>query len=178
MPVIIFFILGIFLLVLQTSFLTSLPDWMGRPDPLFVLIVFVTVRLKPPSAPILLLLLGLIMDIFSGIFLGIYPIVYILLFFLLFSLTQRLFLYEAVHQIPLVLTCYLLVNGLLFSVATFLAPENALVWQWKKVLLQMFMLALMTLPLFSFFDSLDRWVTRKKATSFFQRAQQKNTFRN
>ncbi|MCB2183351.1 MAG: rod shape-determining protein MreD [Desulfobulbaceae bacterium] len=178
MPVFFYFFLAVCLLILQTSFLTSLPDWLGRPDPLFILIVFIAVRLQPPHAPVLLLLLGLIMDIFSGIFLGIYPIAYLLLFFILYALSRRLIIHEQVHQIPLVLSCYLFVNGLLFGIASFLAPENSLVWNWKKVLLQMLLLGIMTLPLFAFFDFLDSWLTPKKAYMFFQRKRQKNTFRD
>lgn len=178
MPVLRYFFIGILLLTLQTSFMISLPEWLGRPDPLFVLIVFAAVRLDPPHGPLLLLLLGLVMDIFSGIFLGIYPIIYLLLFFLLHGLSKRLVIHETVHQIPLVLSCYLLVNGLLFTFATFLAPENELLWNWKKILLQMLLLSVMTLPLFALFDSLESWLSPKKASFFFQRKKTKNTFRD
>lgn len=179
MPVITFFLLGILLLTLQTSLLISLPEWLGRPDPLFVLIVFVAARLELVHGAIVLLLLGLVMDIFSGVFLGLYPIVYLLLFFGLQSLSKRLIIQEVAHQIPLVLTCYLFVNSLLFIIATLLAPENDLVWNWKKILLQMLLLAVISLPLFSLFHFAEQLLAKKKPPQrFLRRPKSKNAFRN
>jgi len=178
MPVITFFLLGILLLILQTSLLISLPEWLGRPDPLFVLIVFAATRLDLAHGAIVLLLLGLVMDIFSGVFLGLYPIVYLLLFFVLHSLSRRLVIHEMVHQIPLVLSCYLFVNGLIFIIATMLAPENDLAWNWKKILLQMLLLAVISLVLFPLFHFAEQLSAQKKPASFLLRPKPKNTFRD
>jgi rod shape-determining protein MreD len=180
MPIITFFMLGIMLLILQTSLLISLPEWLGRPDPLFVLIVFAATRLELTHGAIVLLLLGLLMDIFSGIFLGLYPIVYLLLFWLLRSLSQRLVIYEVAHLIPLVLSCYLCINGLIFVIATMLVPENDLVWNWKKILLQMLLLAIISLPLFSIFNFVEQLSVPKKAHTFLRRSSSKsrNAFRD
>ncbi|MBI5558523.1 MAG: rod shape-determining protein MreD [Deltaproteobacteria bacterium] len=178
MPVISYFFLGILLLLVQTSLLNILPAWIGTPDPFFVLIVFVAIRLELIKGAMLLLLLGLIMDIFSGIFLGIYPITYLLLLFLLHSLAKKLAIQEEVHRIPLVLASYLFVNGLLFSFATFLAPENDLLWNWKNMLLQVLLLGLLTFPLFNLFESIDTWLAPRKAAMFFLRTKHKNTFRD
>ncbi len=177
MAVLSYFIIAILLLILQTSLLPSLPDWMGRPDPLFVLIVCVALRFDIYSGAILLLLLGLIMDIFSGIFLGIYPITYLLLFALLKAVAKKLAINESVHRLPLVLICYLFVNTVLFAFATFLAPENDLSWNWIRMLLQMLMISLFVPPLFSLFDSLDSWLSPRRAVIFFHRPKSKNTFR-
>jgi len=178
MPVISYFFLAVFLLILQTSLLTILPEWAGSPDLFFVLIVFVAIRLKLVHGAVLLLVLGLIMDIFSGIFLGIYPITYLLLFFLLHGLSRRLAIHEVVHRIPLVIISYLFVNSLLYSFASYLSPENELVWNWKEILMEMLLLAIITLPLFTLFESLDAFLTPRKAAQFFLRPKNKNTFRD
>ena len=177
MPAISYFFLGVFLLILQTSLLTVLPAWMGKPDLFFVLIVFVAIRLKLIHGALLLLVLGLIMDIFSGIFLGIYPITYLLLFFLLHGLSRRLAIQETAHRIPLVVVSYLFVNGLLYSFASSLAPENELVWNWKEILMQILLLAIITLPLFSLFETFDEMLTPNNAAKFFLRPKNKNRFR-
>ncbi|MEW6290029.1 MAG: rod shape-determining protein MreD [Thermodesulfobacteriota bacterium] len=178
MPVISYFFLGVFLLLLQTSLLTMLPGWVGSPDPFFVLIVFVAIRLQLVHGAVLLLLLGLVMDIFSGIFLGIYPITYLLLFFLLHGLARRLAIHEVVHRIPLVIASYLLVNALLYTFASILAPENELNWNWKDILLEILLLGMITIPLFTLFESFDTFLTPKKAAQFFLRPKNKNTFRD
>lgn len=177
MIVITFFLLGILLLILQTSLLISLPEWLGRPDPLFVLIVFVAARLDLVHGALVLLLLGLVMDIFSGVFFGLYPIVYLLLFLGLHSLSRRFVIQELAHQIPLVLSCYLFVNSLLFIIATILAPENDLVWNWKKILLHMLLLAIISSPLFSLFHFAKQLSVKKKPRTFLRRSKFKNTFR-
>ncbi|MFZ5765737.1 MAG: rod shape-determining protein MreD [Thermodesulfobacteriota bacterium] len=177
MAVLSYFIIALLLLVLQTSLLPGLPDWLGRPDPLFILLVFACLRLDVYSAAILLLLLGLIMDIFSGIFLGIYPVTYLLLLALLKFLSKKLALNEAPHRLPLVLACFLFVNTILFTFATFLAPENAPSWDWIKILLQMLMLSLFVPPLFALLGAVDSWLTPRRAVLFFQRPKGKNTFR-
>jgi rod shape-determining protein MreD len=178
MPVISYFSLGVFLLILQTSLLTILPEWVGSLDPFFVLIVFVAIRLKLVHGAVLILVLGLIMDIFSGIFLGIYPITYLLLFFLLHGLSRRLAIHEVFHRIPLVIVSYLFVNSLLYSFASYLAPENELLWNWKEILMEIILLAVITLPLFTLFESFDTFLTPKKAAQFFLRPKNKNTFRD
>ncbi|MCK9293620.1 MAG: rod shape-determining protein MreD [Desulfobulbaceae bacterium] len=178
MPVISFFFLGVFLLILQTSLLAILPGWVGRPDAFFVLIVFVATRLKFVHGALLLLVLGLIMDIFSRIFLGVYPITYLLLFFLLHGISRRLAIHEPVHRIPMAIASYLFVNSLLYSFASYLAPENELIWNWKDILMQILLLAIITLPLFTFFEAFDEILTPKKAAQLFLRPKNKNTFRD
>ncbi|MBI4792140.1 MAG: rod shape-determining protein MreD [Deltaproteobacteria bacterium] len=178
MPVISYFFLGVFLLVVQTSLLTILPDWIGTPDPFFVLIVFTAMRLELVHGALLLLLLGLVMDIFSGIFLGIYPITYLLLFFVLHGLAKKLAIQEVVHRIPLVLASFLFANSLLYSFATFLAPENELPWYWKDILLQTLLLGLITMPMFNVFEAFDTLLSPKKSGLFFLRPKHKNTFRD
>ena len=178
MPAISYFFFGVFLLILQTSLLTALPGWLGRPDLFFVLIVFVAIRLKLIHGALLLLVLGLVMDIFSGIFLGIYPITYLLLFFVLHGLARGLAIQESVHRIPLVIISYLFVNGLLYSFASYLAPENELVWNWKAVLMQLLLLAIITQPLFTLFETFDEMLSPNKAAQFFLRPKNKNRFRD
>jgi len=45
MLVSVFFFLGVFLLILQTTLFQILPEWAGKPDLLFVLIVFLAIRM-------------------------------------------------------------------------------------------------------------------------------------
>ena len=85
MLVSLFFIVGLILLVIQTTLFGSMPDWLGRPDLLFIFIIFITVRLELIQGAFLVLLLGLVMDIFSGIFLGLYPLTNLILFWPTYS---------------------------------------------------------------------------------------------
>ena len=149
-----FFITGLILLITQTTLFGSMPDWMGRPDLLFIFVIFITVRLEIIEGAFLVLLLGLIMDIFSGIFLGLYPVTNLILFFIVRFLAKRIIVGELPHQIPLVLSCYVFSNAIIFISTAVLAPENILPWNWKAIFFQMLLLSILTIPFFALYDFL------------------------
>ncbi len=144
------FLLGTILLILQTTVLHALPEWFGRPNLLFLLVVFIATNLDVYKGAMLALLFGLLMDIFSGIFLGLHPIVYLLLFFVLQGVSRTLAINEAVHQMPLVALSYLATASSIYLFATILAPESTFYWAWGNEILQVLILAIICIPFFSF----------------------------
>jgi rod shape-determining protein MreD len=140
--------------VIQTTLFGSMPDWLGRPDLLFIFIIFITIHLELIQGAFLVLLLGLVMDIFSGIFLGLYPVTNLILFFIVRFLSKRIIVTEMPHQVPLVLICYVFANTIIFISTTVLAPENVLPWNWKAIFFQMLLLSILTIPFFALFDFL------------------------
>jgi rod shape-determining protein MreD len=148
----IFLLLGISLLVLQTSIFALLPNWLGVPDPLFVLVVFIALRLETFQGFILTLAFGLLLDIFSGPFLGLYPVIYLMLFLILKTVAVNFIIHDAIHQVPLTLASYLLATSGLFIFASLLMPEYVLYWSWRAVLMQLFLVAILTIPLFQIYD--------------------------
>ncbi|MBC8318727.1 MAG: rod shape-determining protein MreD [Desulfobulbaceae bacterium] len=152
MFVVFFFLLGLSLLIIQTTLFSAMPDWLGRPDLLFIFIIFITVRLEIIQGAFLVLMLGLIMDIFSGIFLGLYPVTNLILFFIIHFLSRRFMVSELPHQIPLVLTCYLFTNTMIFISTAILEPENILPWNWIAIFFQMLLLSILTIPFFALYD--------------------------
>ncbi|MBU0483972.1 MAG: rod shape-determining protein MreD [Proteobacteria bacterium] len=161
-----FFLLGTFLLTLQTTLFTSIPSWMGTPELLFILIVFVAIRMKTYEGAILVLLYGMIMDVFSGLYLGLYPGAYLLLFFLIRVVSKHLLITETTHQPPLVATSYLFIYATISFFSVILDNnQSGLIWSWWKLLLQTFILALLAIPFFHLYDLLFNTVknfTRKK----------------
>lgn len=162
------FLAGTLLLILQTTVLHALPDWFGRPNLLFLLVVFLGTHLDVYKGAVLVLLFGLLMDIFSGIILGLHPVVYLLLFFLLQIVSRHLTLTESVHQMPLVAFSYLLSASGIFLFATILTPDSRLYWAWGNELLQVLILSVISIPFFNFFH----W-----ATIVFSSTLQHNPFR-
>lgn len=177
MLVISFFFIGTLLLTLQTTLFQILPEWVGKPELLFVLIVFLGVRLDIYKGAVLTLLFGLLMDIFSGIYLGLHPVIYLLLFFALKGVTRHLAIDEYTHIIPLVVLSYLFTCCGIFVFATFLAPENQLEWYWSKTLLQALILSVISIPFFSLYDGLQRLLNRAPARPSLFRQKPANRFR-
>jgi rod shape-determining protein MreD len=172
-----FLLLGTILLVIQTSLLPLLPDWLGSPDFLFVLIIYTAIRLDTHQGAILTLVFGLLLDIFSGPYLGLYPVVFLVLFMVLRTLAVNLLLTDTIYQVPLTLISYLATISGLYVFASLLAPGNPLPWSWRRVLLQLFMLAVFTIPLFELYEALLTLITRRKKKRLSLQIQTGNRFK-
>lgn len=171
-----FLILGILLLVMQTTLFQVLPPWLGRPDPLFILIVFIAYRLNFFQGALLVFCLGLITDIFSGVFLGMYPIVYLLVFLVLKIISQYIAVNESIYQIPLAAVSYLLSFSGIFIVAGLLAVDNFPEWAWGQVLLQILLLLVIGIPCFAVFDFILALLSKKEFIKRFLRPSGGNRF--
>lgn len=178
MPCAPFIILGTLLLILQTSFIPMLPGWFSQIDPLFVLLVFVIIRLDLYRGALLVIYLGMLTDIFSGIYSGLHPVVYLALYCMVKLLSRPLVLDELPHQIPLVLTSYFFVLSLTHMITTFLSPDATSLWNWKEIIVHLLLLALITMPLFSFFDFTISRLSPKKALEILIKPRNKNRFRD
>lgn len=171
------FLTGTILLILQTTLLNNLPEWLGRPNLLFLFVVFLGVYLDPYKGLILALLFGLVMDIFSGVILGLHPTIYLLLVSLLQFISRHLAVNSPVNQIPLVSLSYLLTSGCIFIFATILSPENRLYWDWGSEILQVLILSVICIPFFTFFNWLTTVFYSKNADHHSRRRKSGNRFR-
>jgi len=171
-----FFILGTFLLTLQTTVLQILPEWLGRPDLLFLLIVFIALHMEIHQGAFLTLFFGLITDIFSGIFLGVHPIIYLTLFFVLKGITKHLFISDT-HQPPLVVISYLFTTSSIFIFSAALAPDTLPDWSWRYVLLQSLILSIISIPFIRICNWLLFLFKTKKANRLLLRSKSGNRFR-
>ncbi len=177
MFVIIFLLLGIFLLVLQTTFLQLLPAWLGKPDILFLLIVYISCQEEVIRGAVVILLLGLLMDVFSGVFLGLYPVLYLLVFAFIKGLSRRITINEYAYQIPLALICYLLVNIGLFLFTYSQEPDMPPHWSWGTILLQLLMLSVIGAPVFAIFDTLMNFYRSTSASGILPGSKSSNRFK-
>lgn len=169
MLIISFLSLGSFLLILQTTLFHFLPAWIGKPDLLFTLIIFLAIGIDAYKGAILALLLGLLVDIFSGIYLGLYPVTYLSLFFILKGASEHLAIDESAHQVPLVVISYIITSSGIFIFASMLAPENDINWSWSSILLQILILSIISVPLFNIYHGLLSFCKKKTKPSFFRR---------
>ena len=152
MFILIFLILGILILVVQTTFLQLLPVWLGQPDILFLLVVYISCQTEILAGAVIILLLGLLMDVFSGVFLGLYPVVYLLVFAFIKGISRKISINEFAYQVPLAVISYLLVSIFMFAFSYSLAPDSLPQWSWGAILLQLLMLAVIGAPVFGVFD--------------------------
>lgn len=150
----IFIIIGSFLLVLQTTILRLLPSWIGSPDLLFLLVLFMAVRMDKYRGIILTMIYGLMMDVFSGMVPGLFPAVYLGLFVTIKYISRHILIDEPTHQPPLAVASYLASSGAIYLYTTLFSQDVTLFWSWRDLLQQMFILAILALPSFQLLNSL------------------------
>ncbi|TKB23558.1 rod shape-determining protein MreD [Desulfopila sp. IMCC35006] len=125
-----FWLLGIVLIVLQTTLMQSLPLWLGRPDFLFILVTFIAYRFAWVPGIVLVFTLGWVMDVLVGLYLGFYPLMCLFTFAALKFLTNKSPIKESTYQIPLVGLSYFLVQIILYCVYSLALPEELPEWSW------------------------------------------------
>ncbi|HKJ66199.1 MAG TPA: hypothetical protein VJ969_12405 [Desulfopila sp.] len=148
MLLIFFLILGVFLIVAQTTFFQLFPGWLGRPDFLYILVAFAAYRLGWVSGLLYAFLLGWMLDVVSGIHLGIYPLQNILVFAGLKLLTESSPLKEGTYEVPLVGLSYFLVQIGFYFVHSIMIPGTLPGWSWDKIFQDTMILLLATIPSF------------------------------
>jgi rod shape-determining protein MreD len=169
MRIIIFFLLGIFFVALQTTVFQALPQWMGVPDLLFLLIVFLALHAKPGSGALLTVLFSIGLEVFSGYFLGLYAVAYLLAFFIIKGLSTRFALNALNHQPSLVALAFLFVNAFVYLSSLMLAEESPVPWRWGAILQRVLIVVILAIPLTRWFASILEWCDRrKKQTPIFR----------
>ncbi len=171
-----FIVIAVLLLILQTAVFPMFTGWLSRLDPLFVLLIFVSIRLDLYRGAIMVTFFGMLFDIFSGIYSGLHPVAYLFLFFLIKLLSKPLVLNELPHQIPVVLSSYLFVTAFTYTMISSLAPETATSWQWQEIIIRLILLTIITMPLFSIYDFVMDKFTSKKALQILIRPKKGNRF--
>ena len=154
MLTLVFITLGSFFLVLQTSLFTNLPAWIGNPDLLFLLVIFLAARMSSFRGFFLTLILGLLMDIFSGVTPGLYPVLYGGIFLIIKFLSRQIILDEPVHQPALAAISYLVCHSSIYLYMLATSRDIDLLWSWHDLLLAMLIQAVLALPLFQLFNYL------------------------
>ena len=174
----IFLILGILILVLQTTFLQLLPVWLGKPDILFLLVVHISCQPEIFRGSVVILLLGLLMDVFSGVFLGLYPVIYLLVFAFIKGISRKVALNEFAYQVPLALISYLFVSIGMFLFSYFQAPETPSQWSWGTILLQLLMLGVIGGPVVGIFDAVTNFYRSTSASGRLPGTKSVNRFKS
>ncbi len=177
MRVVYFLFIGTLLLALQTTILHVLPDWIGRPDLLFMLVVFLATDMETFKGALLVLLFGFLMDIFSGVYLGMYPMLYLLMYFGIKMVAKHFVLVEHTHQVPLIVVSYLLLNCGIYIFNAVIAPDNIIYWSWLGILQQLLILTVIAIPLRHLYDRIFSLFEKEQTYLPFLKKKGRNRFR-
>ncbi len=158
----VFLLVGIFLIVMQTTILQILPAWFGFPDFVFILIAFAAFRFDWLRGCILSFILGWMMDVVSGIYLGMFVVKYLIVFFALNFLSRNSPVKESAYQVPMVGVSYFLVQIGFYGALTMAVADLVSPWSWNRVGRETIILMIATVPCFVLFNSLYEYLLKRR----------------
>ncbi len=172
-----FLILSILIIVAQTTLLQLFPGWLGRPDFLYIIVVFSAYRFNWVNGLIFVFMVGWMLDVVSGIQLGIYPLQNIIVFSSLKLLTENSPLKEAAYQIPLVGMSYFLVQMCFYFLYVVLMPGSLPEWSWGRMIQETIILIVATIPAFVVFNYFYEFFSTRRVIHKVMRKRSGNQFR-
>jgi rod shape-determining protein MreD len=160
--ILIYFLLGILLIVLETTLLQSFPAWIGRPDFVYILVAYTAYRFAWIPGLLLTFSLGWVMDALTGVNLGVYPLECLAVFASLKALTTNNPLRESTYQIPLVGVSYFIVQLVQYFLYSFTLPEMLPDWSWGRLIGETGILVVATIPCFLLLNALSEFLQKRK----------------
>ncbi len=161
MVVIHFIIVGLLLVVVQTTLFMPNPVWLLAPDLYYVLVAYLAFRLDLLRGLIILFPLACILDVLSGTVLGMYALLCFGAYFFLRQVSARLPINEVLYQIPLIALSYPAISWLVYVLLDFLGPGQQAAWSWWKIGVRAVLVAACTFPLFFLFDVVVKYSHRR-----------------
>ncbi len=160
-----FWMLGIALIVTQTTLMQLFPLWFGKPDFVFILVAFAGYRFAWIPGILLVFSLGWVVDVVAGIYLGFYPLLCLLTFTILKLLTNNSPVKESTYQIPLVGASYFLMQMFFYFVYSLTLPEELPEWSWGVTTQRTALIVISAAPLFLLFNSLFEYMKKRRKRS-------------
>ncbi len=162
MPFFVFFLIGVVLIIFQSTLLPAFPEWLARPDFLFVLVAFAAYTFSWVNGLVFVFILGWMVDSISSIYLGVFPLQYILVFSFLKLACEKSPLKEVTYQIPLVAVSYFVVKIVFYTMFAFLLPYTLSEMSWVKIIQETIILVIVTVPMFLLLSRLYEYLSTKR----------------
>ncbi len=172
-----FIIVGLFLVVAQTTVFMPSPMWAAAPDLYYILVGYLAYQASTFRSIIILLPISSVLDIYSGTIIGMYPAICYSGFFLLKFMSVKMPVRKSLYQLPLVAVSYLFVCWIVVLSLDFFQPQVIVEWVWMPMLLRAGLIYLFSFPLFRFFSFLDRCLRGRISSVHSSRSRPGNQFR-
>ncbi|MCK9174110.1 MAG: hypothetical protein M0O96_02355 [Desulforhopalus sp.] len=159
--IIVFALLGIFAIVFQTAVMHDLPSWFGRPDFLFILLVFISYRFAWIPGLALVFTLSWMMDVETGVSLGFYPLICLLVFTVLKLVASGKQVKEATYQIPLLGVAWLVARFIFHLLDMFTGWLMLPDWEILQTIEESVLLMIIAIPLFALYNNVYVYVQER-----------------
>ncbi|WP_028579998.1 hypothetical protein [Desulfogranum japonicum] len=155
-----FILVGLVLVILQTTIFMIHPLWDFSPDLYYILVAYLAYRLDLFRSLIILFPLSCLLDVFSGTILGMYSVLCYSGYGLLRFASTRLPVSESLYQVPLIGVSYLAVSWVIYVMMSFFEPDTLVEWSWWKTILRTVLLVICAFPLFRIFEAMNKRLQR------------------
>ena len=172
-----FILVGLFLVLLQTTVLMPSPLWLASPDLYYILVGYLAYNFTFIRGMIVLLPVSMVLDVYSGTIIGMYPALCYLGYFLLKFMVAKMPVRKSLYQLPLIALSYLVVNWVLLLLLDFFQPQIIASWEWLPILFRVFLIYIFSFPLFRIFTFLDKKFRGKFSSPRLTRSLSGNQFR-
>jgi rod shape-determining protein MreD len=177
MVVFIFIVLGLLLIVLQTTVFMIHPLWVAAPDLYYILVAYLAYRFDLLRSLIIIFPLSWTMDVLAGVVLGMYPALCFGAFFLLKALAVKVPLRESFYQVPMIGVSYLVVSKIVYIGISLFEPGVIAPWSWPEMLVRAGLMVLLAYPLFRFFEFINKRLQRNFISYRLLRVRSGNRYR-
>lgn len=161
-----FWLIGVLLVVVQTSFLPLYFSAAFTPDFIFIFVTFCAYRFSWIKGVILSFSFGWMMDVLTAVHLGFYPLEYLVIFSSLKLLTANSPVKAVVYQLPLVGLGYVLWRLCSFVLHSLAHPEYFTDWSGQQLIYGTVLVLLAAIPsygLFGFiYEKVEKLLTAKQ----------------
>lgn len=155
-----FWVLGVSIIVFQTTLVLDLPRWMQQPDFIFILSAYVAYKFPWFPALFLVFNFGWIMDIVVGTFPGYFSLSFLFSMLVLKILTYKNPFRESSSLIPYVGLSYFIVGLFLEFAYTIVLPEKTFDWSWNGAISRAMLVMVVTIVLFPLFNRYSEFIMR------------------
>ena len=160
MLVLSFIVLGVLLVILQTTLCMPTPVWLLAPDFYYILVGYLAYRLDLVRSLLIILPLGCTLDVLSGTVLGMYSILCFSGYFLLRFASDKLPVHESLYQVPLIGLSFLLISWCVYILVQALGIGELIAWSTWKMVVRSILVIMFSYPLFLLFDLVRRMSQR------------------
>jgi rod shape-determining protein MreD len=172
-----FILVGLFLVLIQTTLFMPSPLWLASPDFYYILVGYLAYNVTFLRGILVLLPVSMVLDIYSGTIIGMYPTLCYLGYFLLKFMVAKMPVRKSLYQLPLVAISYLFVNWILLLALGFFQPQVIVGWEWLPILFRSLLIYIFSFPLFRFFTFLEKRFRGKFSSPRLTRSLPGNQFR-
>lgn len=162
MMILLFWLVGLFVIVLQTAILPCILPALWIPDLLFIFVAFCAYRFSWVGGVFLVFTVAWMQDVVSAVELGFYPLECIAIFACFKLLTHNTPVKTVVYQLPLVGGGYIVWQLFTYAIYTLFHVSHPLYFSSPELVFETGLVVVSTFPCFLLFTRMTEWIDTKK----------------